>query len=374
LHDERGIDVARRRQFGSIRKLPSGNYQASYDDGGKRVNAPMPFKFKADAAAWLSTIQADKIRGILKQPKADKTLFTEYADDWMQTRPTPLRPNTIEDYERRLRRHILPTFGRTPIDAINSAKVRRWHAELGREIGPSARAKAYSLLNAIMRTYADDKDVPNPCKIRHARRTDPAERLILDRAEVDALAEHITPRYRAMVLVGMYAHLRHGELIGLRRRDVDLEAGAVKVASQLQRIKGHSDSNTNGYAWVRVDPKSEAGKRTVHLPPPVAEELAKHLVEYVGDAPDSPVFTTSAGNPVHRFGFNDALKRAGKKIGRPDLHSHILRHSGLTLAAQMGATTKELMARGGHSDVKVSMRYQHATANRDRDLATRLAG
>jgi integrase len=59
-------------------------------------------------------------------------------------------------------------------------------------------------------------------------------------------------------------------------------------------------------------------------------------------------------------------------VGREDLHLHDLRHFGATLAAQAGATTKELMARLGHPSPAAALRYQHATAERDQLLAARM--
>lgn len=52
---------------------------------------------------------------------------------------------------------------------------------------------------------------------------------------------------------------------------------------------------------------------------------------------------------------------------------HDLRHTGLTVFAQEGATLAELMRRGGHSDIRVVLRYQHATMARDRELADRVS-
>ena len=52
-------------------------------------------------------------------------------------------------------------------------------------------------------------------------------------------------------------------------------------------------------------------------------------------------------------------------LGRPDLHFHDLRHSGLTWAATTGASLAELK-------VRAAFRYQHATADRDKALADAL--
>jgi len=41
--------------------------------------------------------------------------------------------------------------------------------------------------------------------------------------------------------------------------------------------------------------------------------------------------------------------------------------------AQEGATLAELMRRGGHADISIVLRYQHATMTRDRELADRMS-
>lgn len=43
------------------------------------------------------------------------------------------------------------------------------------------------------------------------------------------------------------------------------------------------------------------------------------------------------------------------------------------LAAQTGATLAELMGRLGHSTPGAAMRYQHAAADRDAEIARRLS-
>lgn len=72
---------------------------------------------------------------------------------------------------------------------------------------------------------------------------------------------------------------------------------------------------------------------------------------------------------VHRSYFRPARK----KIGRPTLRVHDLRHTGATLAAQNGATLAELMRRIGHSTPQAAMIYQHATDERDEELARRMS-
>ncbi|HVA09249.1 MAG TPA: tyrosine-type recombinase/integrase [Acidimicrobiales bacterium] len=55
------------------------------------------------------------------------------------------------------------------------------------------------------------------------------------------------------------------------------------------------------------------------------------------------------------------------------LHFHDLRHTGNTLAAATGASTKELMARMGHASARAALIYQHASSERDVAIAERLS-
>jgi integrase len=65
--------------------------------------------------------------------------------------------------------------------------------------------------------------------------------------------------------------------------------------------------------------------------------------------------------------------RARQAAKREDLHFHDLRHSGLTAAAQAGATLAELMAMAGHTTPGAAMLYQHAAQDRMQDLAARIS-
>lgn len=67
--------------------------------------------------------------------------------------------------------------------------------------------------------------------------------------------------------------------------------------------------------------------------------------------------------------------RSGTRPGRrPDaIHLHDLRHAAGTLAAQTGATLRELQARLGHATPAAAQRYQHAATRRDTLIAVALA-
>jgi integrase len=68
---------------------------------------------------------------------------------------------------------------------------------------------------------------------------------------------------------------------------------------------------------------------------------------------------------LYRATFNASWDRARRVCGMPTFHFHDLRHTGNTLAAGTGASTKELMARMGHASARAALIYQHASEERD---------
>ena len=123
--------------------------------------------------------------------------------------------------------------------------------------------------------------------------------------------------------------------------------------------------------------KSDAGKRSLSIPGIMIERLRAHLDENVAPEAKAPLVPANARGSVPlsntRWGYVWADARDAVSGLPPRFRFHDLRHTGLTIFAQEGATLAELMRRGGHSDIRVVLRYQHATMARDRELAERMS-
>lgn len=111
----------------------------------------------------------------------------------------------------------------------------------------------------------------------------------------------------------------------------------------------------------------------MNLPAPAVDALAEHLIRYRRDAlPTAPLFTRASGERLRGWDVQRFWTRARAAVGLPGVHLHDLRHGGLTLAAQSGATLKEVMCRGGHRTSHAALIYQHAAADRDAEVAARM--
>ena len=96
-------------------------------------------------------------------------------------------------------------------------------------------------------------------------------------------------------------------------------------------------------------PKSRAGKRSLSFPAEIVPDLREHLRLYAAPGRTGLVFIGPKGGRLRRNNFNVIWNKATAAAGVPGFHFHDLRHTGGTLSATTGATTKELMKRLGHS-------------------------
>lgn len=309
----------------------------------------------------------DAAQGNTLDPRRGAITLDAYFATWLRDRLVkgrPLSPATRVGYQRLYERNVARRIGATRLRALRPDVIRTWHADTTGAAGPNQAAKSYRLLRAVLATAeADELIRSNPCKIRGGGEEHAAERPMVPTSLVLELADAIDDRYRALVLLAGFGGLRTGESLGLVRADVDLLRREVRVERQAQEIAGHGR--------IEAAPKTEAGRRTVALPRLVVEALEHHLGEYVGAGPDAPLFTSAGGAHLRRATVSQVWRAAVREAGAPDgLRPHDLRHHAATMTARKpGITTKELMARIGHASPRAALIYQHATAERDREVA-----
>lgn len=351
--------------FGSVRKLPSGRFQARYTAPDLiRHTAPVTFDTKGDAETWLALRRSEVARGVWMPPQARRALtFGDYAESWLNERP--LKPRTKAHYRSLLDNRLLPAFGDVALKAVSPTLVRKWYADMGAS-RPTIRAHAYSLLRTILTTAVHDEHLAvNPCHVRGAGSVQRAHKIRpLSLVELEALVGAMPAKYRAMTLLAAWCGLRFGELVELRRKDIDLKAGVLHVRRGVVRVDGKAVVGT---------PKSTAGVRDVAVPPHLLPMLAEHLTERVEGKRDSLLFPAASGGHLSPSTLYWSFHVARDKAGRPDLRWHDLRHTGAVLAASTGATLAELMGRLGHSTPGAALRYQHAAQGRDAEIARALS-
>lgn len=390
-----GNNKGRRERFGSVRQLPSGRYQAFYTGPDKKIyRAPTTFLREKDAREWLRAEESQVIlslwspapAGTAAEPKT--VTFSDFAADWLVSRP--LKPRTRDEYRKlvglpkdagaesrtrdgkRRSTSLIDHFGPLTLDQITPGMVRAWHKQLESST-PTHRAHLYSLLRTILGSAVEEGLLAtNPCQIRGAGRVKRAKRIEpASMNTLQVLVEALPDRYQALAELAAWCALRFGELTELRRGDVVLPPPTAPDAPGLVRVR-------RGVTWVAGEPivgppKSDAGARDVAVPPHIVPRVREHIRVHAEPGATGLLFPAVGGGHLNHGTFYKHFRAAREVAGRPDLRLHDLRHTGAVMAAQAGATTKELMERLGHSTVTMAMRYQHVAEGRDAELARKLS-
>ena len=231
---------------------------------------------------------------------------------------------------------------------------------------PPTSQLAYRLLRQVMRAAVDDNRISSsPCRVKGAGVDRSPERQIATLAEVEVIVENMPERLALLPLLATYAGLRRSELLGLRRRDVDIVHRSVSVVQTIHHLADGS--------VLTKGPKTAAGRRTVAFGTSIADDVNEHLARFVGPEPDALVFTGDKGGPLNPLHPREGLQEGSSSCGpggsvSPRSAPH-QRHAGGRHRGDPARADAPDGPRHPHS----ALRYLHATKDRDRVVGEALA-
>ena len=319
------------------------------------------FHRRKDADAFAVTIEADRLKGIVIDPRRGNVTFESVAKKWQASTPTK-RARSKELDEMVLRVHILPTIGDRAIATITPADIQSlvdiWTAKLS----SSTVHRQYSCLRAIM-SYAVKADIiyRSPCRNIRLPRVSLVKRPSLSTEQLECLADALGDDYAAMMWCGVVLGLRWSEAAGLTVDRLDLLNGRLTVDRQLSRAR------------TLEPPKSEAGVRTLACPAWLIDELAAVLARRKLTAADGDelIFTTPSGRALFYTDWRRYIwLPACNAAGLPGLRFHDLRSLAATALVATGVDVKTAQTRLGHASPQITLAlYARATAEADQRAA-----
>ena len=344
---------------------PSGAGRGRDPSGQQRSRN---FKTSRDAKTFQATVEADKARGTYVDHSLGRVTLGEYAAGWLESQT--VEATTREQMTHRLKKHILPALGGTPLAAIKPSQLQSWVRTLDRGLSARTVAQVFAQLSAILEAAVDDERIgKNPCRASSIRLPRPEKRKVEPwrDEQVVALRESLPGQYGVLLLLTTGLGLRQGEVFGLAVEDIDFLRGVVKVQRQVRLV----DSKL-----VFSLPKNRK-VREVPLPSRVGHALAAHLqqfpprrVELPWQTPDGRpvaaalVVTSREGralnrNYVNRHVWGPALTRAGIDRSRAQ-GMHAGRHFYASVQLEAGTSIRALAEYLGHSDPGFTLRtYTH---------------
>jgi integrase len=298
----------------------------------------------------------------------------QYLNEWLDGAKPRLSARVVVTYTGHIRDHLIPELGGIPLMKLTAPHIRAAHARLlenGRKDGKGGLHPAtvryihVILKQALKQAVLDHRLLRNPADgVKPPRATEP-EMVILDEKQTMALVEATKALRKSVplyipVLLAATTGMRRGEILGLRWKDVDLEAGTVTVNQSLEYVCGEGTRFK--------EPKTRSSRRTITLPPLAVEALRRHRVaqfeqrQALGDAyqDNGLVISMENGAPVLPSSFGKAFASMIRKSGLPPVNFHALRHGHISHLIAQKAPMKAISQRAGHSGIGITMnRYGH---------------
>jgi integrase len=289
--------------MGSVRRRPDGRYRARWYDLAGKEHAKH-FTRKRDADNFLATVESDKLRGLYVDP-TDKTTVGEYARRWAAARPH--NPRTARRTASLIRCHVEGTsLGRTRLSRVLPSDAQAWVSDRALVLAPLSLEKLVGLVRSIFAAAVLDRLVATSPFARVSRPESHAERIVpLTVEQVRAISDAMPRACRAMVLAQAGLGVRIGELISLRKQDVNFLRRSVRI--QYQIPPGER---------VRSAPKTRTSVRTLPLPQFVADALAQHIQAFP-PLPDGTLFYSRSRLPWSQSYYASVFRKAVAKAGLP---------------------------------------------------------
>lgn len=358
----------------------------AYRDG-KPIRKKVSAATRSGASTKLDELKAK--HGANDLPEGTPVTVEQWMNHWLNVIvPRKAKPKTIVAYTTVVKSYINPLLGHHRIDRLRPEHIDAAWDQLLEEGNPKVPAErrtplstntvhmahrvlARSLKVALQRKKvtlnvagSDSMDAPP--------RIDKEIEPIPDVDVVKILAAAKGDPYGARWSVALSLGLRPGEALGLRWENVDLDGGVLHVKEQLQRQVGKG--------LVSTTPKSAAGVRAMVLPKTMLASLKAHKKLQAqarlaaGDQwhDTGLVFTLPNGKGIDGKVDGERWHKLLDKAAVKQRRLYDARHSAATLMLAQGIELRVAMALLGHSQMSVTVKYQHAVDKLKHDAAEKI--
>jgi integrase len=232
------------------------------------------FERKKDADDFHATVRVDIGKGIHTPASKSKTV-AEAARLWVAAgEHNGLERTTLDTYRQHVDLHIVPFLGAMKLSQLTVPVARAFTDRLRTEGRSAVMAKRVLISLGTMLADAQERGLVAQNVVRSMRsrrkRDQSGKRQngklkvgvdIPSPTDIRAIVEHMEGRWRPILLTAIFTGLRSSELRGLRWADIDMKRGEIHVRQRADRYN------------VIGEPKSDAGTRTLPLPPIVVSAL-----------------------------------------------------------------------------------------------------
>lgn len=270
--------------------------------------------------------------------------YKQWYQEYLRLYKRKLAEKTQESYTR-LDALISPFIGTKELEAITPDDIQTAIISAEETAGCRQAQLVYTLLHAAFRRAVRSGHIrQSPVEAVDKPDHEGKQGRAIEGADWQLLAPII--HESVAFSLACFAGLRRGEVLGLRRGDIDLEAGLIRIERQRVRVRGQ---------LVTAPPKSSAGVRIVPISPELAPILIKAVRYLLPAAYLVPISPETLGRR-----WNTAQKAAGIKA---PYRFHDLRHTYATRLVLEGINLRVLQYVIGHADYQLTVStYTHIGA------------
>lgn len=324
----------------SIEKLASGRWRVRwYTSDGRHPSRT--FTLRKDAERW----ERDAIRAAENRtdttttnPRAAPQTLRHVIQAWWPGKERSIKPRTAERYIEHLRKLEQHPIATLPVAELRFRDVQGFVDDMAATYAPKTVRGIHGVLHLVL-VHAGkhellERELPRPELPKPIRKTI----VVPTKAEVEQLAAAADARLYAAHLLAGYCGPRQGELLALRREDVNLAEGWVFVHQARNKTTGAFESTKTDKA------------RRVYLPNRVVTVLGEHLGEYDG----SMLF------PVTASVFDKSWRHARRACGLERVRFHDLRHAAASMMIAAGWNVLQVSKQLGHANATMTLNiYGH---------------
>lgn len=328
---------------GNIRKRSDGRWEASVMHESRRRY--VYGQTRREVVEKLAELKKQQEQGA---DFSRKNLTVEtYLNQWLADVVTPnLRPRTAERYKELTNKYLIPQLGLHKIRELNPMHVQKFINALPKTIKPLTVRNIRAVLRRALNNAIAWRLVEyNAAQVVTLPKAEKQRTGSLELEQVQKfLAVVKGHRLEALYLIAVVLGLRQGEILGLRREDVDLDKLELRIDSQVL---------WEGGKLKRVPTKTDASKRSVYIPDLLIEPLRRVLEE---PANGSLLFPSEVGTPISPRNLVRQFKALLKKAGLPDtIRFHDLRHTAASFALANGMDIKTTQDMLGHAQASTTL-------------------
>lgn len=335
-----------------------------YEDwrGVRQKKMKRGFKTRREALEWE--------REFLRANKPDMNItFAEFVQIYITEKGKRIRENTWQTKVNVIETKLIPYFGKKKMSDISSKDVIAWqnvmlescNPKTGKPYASGYLKTIHNQLSAIFNHAVRHYGLPvNPAaQAGNMGKEGTKEMLFWTQEEYKKFAEAIMDRLFAYYSFEMlyWCGLRVGELLALTPADFDFEKQTVSITKSYQRINGED---------VITPPKTLKSNRVIQMPEFLCEEIQKYIDAIYGVKPTDRVFTLS------KYTLRRELRRGAELAGVKTIRVHDLRHSHVSLLADLDFTPSAIGDRVGHESTVITDRYSHMFPTKQIEMASKL--